>query len=121
MGPRVILVAQEGRLVGLVTIKDVLRHEATEKYREEVTAQAHTRLDSWDGEWTPMPGDQPGRQQTPASLEHLLEGGLQWAQTHGVHVVNDVISRVRNVRSASGQHQRSNEAYSFEMDAERQD
>ncbi|WRT63642.1 uncharacterized protein IL334_000565 [Kwoniella shivajii] len=39
MGPRVILVSDQGKLVGLVTVKDVLRHEVTEHHK-------HTRLTS---------------------------------------------------------------------------
>jgi chloride channel 3/4/5 len=120
MGPRVILVSHEGQLVGLVTIKDVLRHEATEKHREEVTAAAAHSRNSWEGEWTPM--DERGNASRRASLERLLENGLQWAQTHGVTAVNDVISRVRNVRPGSGAPSpRPNDAYRFEMDEERHD
>lgn len=119
MGPRVILVSHEGQLAGLVTIKDVLRHEATEKHREEVASVSHSRLGSWDQEWTPMPGD-PTPPANQAALEHLLEDGFQWAQTHGVTVVNDVIARVRNVRGGSAG-PRNDEAYRFEADPERQD
>lgn len=32
MGPRVILVEHHGRLVGLVTVKDVLRYIATQRH-----------------------------------------------------------------------------------------
>ncbi len=37
MGPRVILVAQEGKLVGLVTVKDVLRHEAAAEHKQTLS------------------------------------------------------------------------------------
>lgn len=99
MGPRVILVQSEGQLQGLVTIKDVLRHEATEKHREAAEARElrELRRDSAEGwgEWTPL-GDAQG-----PVLEHALERGLDWAQTRGVGVVNDVIARVRAARPGS--------------------
>lgn len=100
MGPRVILVQSAGQLQGLVTIKDVLRHEATEKHREAAEArEMQLRRDSTDGwgEWTPLGlGDTQG-----PVLEHALESGLNWAQTRGVGVVNDVIARVRAARPGS--------------------
>lgn len=100
MGPRVILVQAEGQLQGLVTIKDVLRHEATEKHREAAEARElrELRRDSTEGwgEWAPL-GDTQG-----PVLEHALESGLNWAQTRGVGVVNDVIARVRAARPGSG-------------------
>lgn len=106
MGPRVILVQAEGQLQGLVTIKDVLRHEATEKHREAAEARELRDLrrestDGW-GEWAPLGGlGGLGESQGPV-LEHALESGLNWAQTRGVGVVNDVIARVRNARPGSG-------------------
>lgn len=114
MGPRVILVNYEGQLAGMVTIKDVLRHEAGEKAAQEVAAAAaanttHSRSGSWD-EWEPTPDPRGGQ------LEGLLEDGLVWARTHGVGVVNDVISRVRSARP--GGIQVSRESYSFEMNDE---
>jgi hypothetical protein len=71
-----------------------------------------------------MPGDERQQQQpeqTGPSLENLLEDGLQWAQTHGVSAVNDVISRVRNTRTVSGSSipPRNDDAYRFDMDEER--
>ncbi|EJT47429.1 voltage-gated chloride channel [Trichosporon asahii var. asahii CBS 2479] len=102
MGPRVILVQSEGQLQGLVTIKDVLRHEATEKHREAAEARElrELRRDSTEGwgEWTPLGA--LGDAQGPV-LEHALESGLNWAQTRGVGVVNDVIARVRAARPGS--------------------
>lgn len=121
MGPRVILVSQAGQLVGLVTIKDVLRHEASEKVREAAVALSHTRAESWDVEWSPIPGDDASR---PASrrgapvLEGLLEEGLVWAQTRGVGVVNDVIARVRPVRPGSTS---NDETFNFEMSTAEQE
>lgn len=93
MGPRVILVQSEGQLQGLVTIKDVLRHEATEKHREQ-TELAQGGGEGWS-EWSPLETQGP-------VLEHALETGLNWAQTRGVGVVNDVIARVRSARPPSG-------------------
>lgn len=119
MGPRVILVSHEGKLAGLVTIKDVLRHEASEKVREAAVALSHSRAESWDADWSPIPGGESsprGRGRAPI-LEGLLEDGLEWAQTRGVHVVNDVIARVRPVRPTAGG-AGGNEQYSFEMSAE---
>jgi chloride channel 3/4/5 len=114
MGPRVILVNHEGQLAGMVTIKDLLRHEAGEKAAQEVAAQAaaantgHSRSGSW-GEWTPTTEGRP-------QLEGLLEDGLVWAQTRGVGVVNDVIARVRTARP--GNIRVSRESFSFEMNDE---
>ncbi|GMK56525.1 hypothetical protein CspeluHIS016_0303650 [Cutaneotrichosporon spelunceum] len=116
MGPRVILVNDEGRLAGMVTIKDVLRHEAGEKAAQEVAAAAavadtsHQGAGSW-AEWAPSQDPRGG-----GRLEGILEDGLVWAQTHGAGVVNEVISRVRSARP--GAIRVSREAYSFEMNAE---
>lgn len=116
MGPRVILVSLEGKLAGLVTIKDVLRHEASEKVREAAVALSHSRAQSWDADWAPIPGDdnlaRPASRRGAPILEGLLEDGLVWAQTRGVGVVNDVIARVRPVRPGGA---RPDEQYSFEM------
>lgn len=40
MGPRVILVSLRGSLVGLVTVKDVLKHVAAQERAEQVAAEA---------------------------------------------------------------------------------
>lgn len=116
MGPRVVLVNHEGQLAGMVTIKDLLRHEASEKAAEEVAAanaaaEGHSRTGSWS-EWSPIPDSRGGQ------LEGLLEDGLVWAQTRGVGVVNEVIARVRSARPGGGVQMgqgRSDHAYSFEM------
>lgn len=116
MGPRVVLVNHEGQLAGMVTIKDLLRHEASEKAAEEVAAAnaaasgGHSREGSWS-EWTPTPDPRGGQ------LEGILEDGLVWAQTRGVGVVNDVIARVRTARPGGGVGQRDTN-FSFEMNDE---
>lgn len=115
MGPRVILVSHEGTLVGLVTIKDVLRHEASEKHRVATAenAASRSRQGSWDAGWGGPPG---GPDRAPA-LEGLLEDGFTWARTHGVGVVNTALQRVRQY---NGTPPRSDEAYRFEMNDEPQ-
>jgi chloride channel 3/4/5 len=45
MGPRVILVEHRGRLVGLVTVKDVLKYIATERHYTPTWSE---RVDSED-------------------------------------------------------------------------
>ena len=52
MGPRVILVEHRGSLIGLVTVKDVLRFMMTE-YQEDAGVQSHFALDdSLEEAWT---------------------------------------------------------------------
>ncbi|KAL1412019.1 glycerol ethanol, ferric requiring protein [Vanrija albida] len=114
MGPRVILVTHEGTLVGLVTVKDVLRHEASEKHRVETAETSRSRQGSWDGGWGGGPG---GPERTPA-LEGLLEDGFTWARTHGVGAVNTALQRVRQYNGTSP---RPDDAYRFEMNDEQQE
>ncbi|PWN48744.1 hypothetical protein IE53DRAFT_333168, partial [Violaceomyces palustris] len=45
MGPRVILVSKHGRLVGLVTVKDVLKHIAAQERAEHNAAASRSRAD----------------------------------------------------------------------------
>lgn len=92
--PRVILVSQEGRLVGLVTVKDVLRHEAfTHHHRSALpktpTSAGHSREDSssswngWNESWQDQdhgPGGESGGIRGNG-LEYALEAGLSWVRT----------------------------------------
>jgi chloride channel 3/4/5 len=105
--PRVIMVSQEGHLVGLVTVKDVLRHEAFTHHHRSVQPKApvssHSRQDSsssWNG-W----GDNDNWQaQDPEvggvrgnGLEYALEMGLNWVKHRTTGLVG-ILDRGRNGR-----------------------
>jgi chloride channel 3/4/5 len=116
VGPRVILVSHEGQLVGLVTVKDVLRHEAKIHHKESQHAasppstarSARLRPDgpghrphdsnafsdddgwgSWDQEDTRGHG-----------FEVLLEDVYAWARIKGSRLYNIAYAAVRS-RSGS--------------------
>lgn len=95
--PRVILVAHGGRLVGLVTVKDVLRHEAKQHHKDLQTPpssarsrthrpiSSNTSEEEWDN-WE----DTRGR-----GLEFLLEEGYTWLRVRGSRLYNILYSRFR--------------------------
>ncbi|KAK1926250.1 chloride channel [Papiliotrema laurentii] len=107
MGPRVILVAHEGQLVGLVTVKDVLRHEAKTHHREAQSPLSATRprtahrhhpsnlsdegWDSWDEQL------ERGR-----GFEYLLEEAYAWARVRGSRLYNIVYGRFSSGRGGNG-------------------
>ncbi|RSH90660.1 glycerol ethanol, ferric requiring protein [Saitozyma podzolica] len=73
MGPRVILVATEGQLVGLVTVKDVLRHEARHEAR-------HARHGKRSAGPAGLDSPSAGSPRSPRSLPaHMRQAGA----THG--------------------------------------
>lgn len=77
--PRVILVAQEGRIAGLVTVKDVLRHEAAVEH--SAAQRRSTGNTSAAGDTTPMDWrDRVWNEDAAAGLEIVLEEGLLWAK-----------------------------------------
>ena len=80
-----ILVSQEGHLVGLVTVKDVLRHEAFTHHNRssQPKAPGHTRQDSqssWNG-WGENWHEQEDVDGVRGNgLEYALEAGLSWVK-----------------------------------------
>lgn len=125
--PRVILVSREGRLVGLVTVKDVLRHEAIAHHRSSTprpppsaTTQSgagpgHSRNSSsswagWNEEWQEIDVDVRGN-----GLEYALEVGLGW--------IRKQVDGIRGRSSASGIRGRrdptDNPAYAYELSGDR--
>lgn len=99
MGPRVILVAQEGQLLGLVTVKDVLRHEAAVEHAHK-NRQAQVVAPDWrDGIWN--------LDENAAGLEVVLEEALSRVKlaTEGVH---NLLDRIFN-RNRAGTWTRPND------------
>ena len=97
--PRVILVAQEGQLLGLVTVKDVLRHEAAVEHAHK-NRQAQVVAPDWrDGIWN--------LDENAAGLEVVLEEALSRVKlaTEGVH---NLLDRVFN-RNRAGAWTRPND------------
>jgi len=101
MGPRVILVSQEGQLVGLVTVKDVLRHEAAHAHRSAAsppTQANHSREGStsnWNG-WTET-WSTDGSSRRPTGLEVALEETMTWLRHSG----ESALSYIRGLRRRS--------------------
>lgn len=121
--PRVILVSQEGRLVGLVTVKDVLRHEAfTHLQRSAIpktpTGANHSRNDSsssWNG-WNEGWQDHQDREAESGGirgngLEYALEAALSWVRVRASGLRGSVLDRRRGVGD--------NTAYDYELSDDR--
>ena len=139
MGPRVILVSHEGQLEGLVTVKDVLQHEATVHHRESVSASAsgsrpmtpangvggsrgHRRNadgmasnDSWAQRWASFEEDDRGH-----GLEIALEEGWSWVRIRGSRVYNVAYEYLRRLRGGNGGRAagegRGREDFGYEME-----
>lgn len=121
--PRVILVSQEGALVGLVTVKDVLRHEAfTHHHRSSQPKQptGHTHNDSsgsrngWDDNWQEQE-DEGGVRGN--GLEYALEAGLSWVKIRTAGLVRMLgISRSGRRRDPAGA---VDAAYDYELSEDR--
>nr|XP_018266605.1 chloride channel, other eukaryote [Kwoniella dejecticola CBS 10117]OBR88763.1 chloride channel, other eukaryote [Kwoniella dejecticola CBS 10117] len=125
MGPRVILVSDQGKLVGLVTVKDVLRHEVVEHHR-------HTRLTSANASVSPLTTRNPyshARDDSTSTnggggwdlglnmanryseevggsgsgsgngLEIALEEGFAWLRIQGSRMYNIIYENFRNARN----------------------
>ncbi|WVQ80441.1 hypothetical protein IAT38_002546 [Cryptococcus sp. DSM 104549] len=134
MGPRVILVASQGQLVGLVTVKDVLKHEVAEAHHRQRTAQTpltpshpaygqpgllssrggHSRGESSDTTgwetWTPEEGGSSGN-----GLEIVLEEGLEWARAGGSRAYGMMVEGWRRLRGRD----RGRGAFDYELSEER--
>ncbi|WWC97131.1 hypothetical protein V866_004009 [Kwoniella sp. B9012] len=116
MGPRVILVSDQGKLVGLVTVKDVLRHEVVEHHRHTRLTSAntagispitprnpytHSRDDSSStaggGGWDLGFGHQQDAIEGNGNgLEIALEEGFAWLRVQGSRVYNVLYDQWRN-------------------------
>jgi chloride channel 3/4/5 len=111
--PRVILVAQEGQLLGLVTVKDVLRHEAAVEHAHRTRQQQVVAPDWRDGLWN--------MEENAAGLEVVLEEALTRfkAATSGVRsLLERVLGKAGfGGRPAPDPHDRSvAEEYELESD-----
>ena len=110
--PRVILVSHEGQLVGLVTVKDVLKHEAAHIHREANSIPAipapgrGTRRggvghgytssdvsDVWAESWAAIEEDERGH-----GLEIALQEGYAWVRVRGSRLYNVFHGFLRQVR-----------------------
>ncbi|WVN87310.1 uncharacterized protein L203_102488 [Cryptococcus depauperatus CBS 7841] len=101
MGPRVILVAEQGQLVGLVTVKDVLRHEVSSTHRNRIRTPVapsnpnyRHSVDSneWDNDWTNV-DDFTGH-----GLEIIMEKGFEWARSRAIWIHGVAIEVYRRIR-----------------------
>ncbi|WVR03435.1 hypothetical protein IAU60_000426 [Kwoniella sp. DSM 27419] len=134
MGPRVILVSDQGRLVGLVTIKDVLRHEVAEAHKHSRMNSGnalpgasrnpysnHVRDDSassaggngWDTWATVVDPGGEGH-----GLEIALEEGFAWLRVTGSRVYNQAVETWRSVAgggSRRGMVSRESAAMEYEL------
>ncbi|KAK8845412.1 hypothetical protein IAR55_006125 [Kwoniella newhampshirensis] len=143
MGPRVILVSNQGQLVGLVTIKDVLRHEVSEQHRHARSTSApshsaplssshlstggagsggaggggHARVDSngWETSWTAVEEEQGSQ-----GLEIALEEGLTWARSGMNRVWNVGLETWRGVTGSNDNRRGGGrEQFEYELNEER--
>ncbi len=86
MGPRVILVAKYGKLAGLVTVKDVLKHVAAQEKAEAEALRAHAERAEQEQE-LPYYYGSDGEDERAAELELLLTRALErvddaWSWIH---------------------------------------
>ncbi|OCF36089.1 chloride channel, other eukaryote [Kwoniella heveanensis BCC8398] len=141
MGPRVILVSDQGRLVGLVTVKDVLRHEVTEAHKHSRLNSAgnspitprtpypnaninshnnHSRGSSssttdgrgWESWATVVDPDGEGN-----GLEIALEEGYAWLHVASSRARNVLVQSWRSITGRRGQQQmgRGSAAMEYEL------
>ncbi|KAJ9110917.1 hypothetical protein QFC19_001426 [Naganishia cerealis] len=80
MGPRVILVAKEGKLLGLVTVKDVLKHEAAV---EHLHRQRETAVSSNSSSFQDWRDTMFNMEENAAGLEVVLEELLDFVKAAG--------------------------------------
>lgn len=139
LSPRVILVANEGHLVGLVTVKDVLRYEAQVEHLHTLSTsvpgsatipreqQYHTRIDSgasWaaggtSGNWVPVGGG-PGEimaDPAAAGLEVTLEEGLRWVNQRA-EGMRSIFDRFRGRGGSARGRDGVQEAMEYELEEE---
>ena len=119
--------SHEGQLVGLVTVKDVLRHEATLAHKESKfpasPPQNHARTDSvtssngrQDG-WVDMNPEEDGTH----GLEVALEEALAWVRIRGSRAYSVVDGLMQRARGRPRGAERHETAYEFEMAEENRD
>ena len=121
--PRVILVTEEGQLLGLVTVKDLLRHEVHQQTRSQSAANSrprtplgaqpsnHNRNEStvssngWNESWADVELDHRGH-----GLEIALEEGLAWVRARAAPFTG-LLARFSGRRTGGGHE----EAMSYEL------
>ena len=118
-----ILVSHEGQLVGLVTVKDVLRHEAATHRRGTHTPPSSARSrghrpipseltdDGWDS-WS-------ADESRTRGLEFMLEQGYAWARIQGSRVYNLLYRAIRD-RDAVPRDTNRDPGFEYEMEAGQQ-
>ncbi|KAL9939267.1 hypothetical protein V8E36_002080 [Tilletia maclaganii] len=121
MGPRVIQVSAYGQLLGLVTVKDVLKHVAAEERAEAAAKQAmYSNSGNGVGSGLDLPSNRhaDGRSSAGASstttgdfgighgeLEVLLSDIWVWlSQAHARHFPNGMLPRWMRNSGGSGNH-----------------
>ncbi|GHJ89162.1 hypothetical protein NliqN6_5564 [Naganishia liquefaciens] len=107
MGPRVILVAKEGKLLGLVTVKDVLKHEAAVEHlhrQQQVSVAANTSsFQDWRDTVFNM-------EENAAGLEVVLEEVLKVVKGVGERVnslLGHILGRFGGVSGFTGGNRQS--------------
>lgn len=122
-----ILVSQEGKLVGLVTVKDVLRHEAHQHHLERSAAstpitprhrQNHSNgsINAWNDSWAVVEEDQRGH-----GLEIALTEGYAWVVIKGSRAMNMLNGLYRRARGQpSSGYGGSDPRFDYELEEERE-
>jgi len=121
----VILVSHEGQLAGLVTVKDVLRHEASVAHRESKPppTPSPNRNDStessngWHDSWA---GVDAGEEEANG-LEIALGEAFAWLRIRGSMMYNVMDGLVRRARGRPREAAEHEAAYEFEMTEENRD
>ena len=114
--------SHEGQLVGLVTVKDVLRHEAAIHHRETQTSPTSSRSrghrpmgsDMTDQEW-----ERWGAEENRGNgLEVMLEEVYSWVSSRGSRVYNILYSTVRGSSGSALGSGRGGREVGFEYELE---
>lgn len=120
-----ILVSQEGRLVGLVTVKDVLRHEAIAHHHRASHVKpsstmgpthGHSRDSSWGNGWNDDWQEVVDVDIRGNGLEYALEVALAWVRQRADGLRGLVNSRRGSRRrDLAGDPGGDNPAYEYEL------